>query len=161
MRGARVLATASGRDGIVFVRRRLADAAADGRRQDLAAAALAGSRRAVCDAVSHSPAEAATRLLDGVRPGGRIAFPNGVEPAPRRKRRGISVESYDATSGVPRVETSFGRAIAATRPRCRLPVVPLAQAAKAHARLAKHHVRGKIVLRVRRPLTGGSDGPQE
>ena len=41
MRGARVLATASGRDGVAFVRRLGADAAVDGRREDLAAAALA------------------------------------------------------------------------------------------------------------------------
>src|SRR5262245_2716310 len=39
MLGARVLATASGHDGIRFVRRLGADAAADGRHDDLAAAA--------------------------------------------------------------------------------------------------------------------------
>jgi NADPH:quinone reductase len=39
MRGARVLATASGKDGVAFVRRLGADAAADARHDDLRAAA--------------------------------------------------------------------------------------------------------------------------
>jgi NADPH:quinone reductase-like Zn-dependent oxidoreductase len=148
MRGARVLATVSGRDAIAFVRRLGADAAADGRREDLAAAALAfapGGVDAVLALVGGKPL---TRLLDGVRHGGRVAFPNGVEPAPR-KRRGISLQSYDATPGVREFER-LGRAIAAAR--LEVPIAasyPLAQAAKAHARLAKRHVRGKIVLRVR------------
>ena len=83
-----------------------------------------------------------------VRHGGRVAFPNGVEPVPR-KRRGISLQSYDATPGVREFER-LGRAIAAAR--LEVPIAasyPLAQAAKAHARLAKPHVLGKIVLRVR------------
>jgi NADPH:quinone reductase-like Zn-dependent oxidoreductase len=88
------------------------------------------------------------RLLHGVRHGGRVAFPNGVEPAPRR-RRGVSLQSYDATPGVREFER-LGRAIAAAR--LEVPIAasyPLAEAAKAHARLAKGHVLGKIVLRVR------------
>jgi NADPH:quinone reductase len=148
MRGARVLATTSGRDGIAFVRRLGADAAADGRREDLAAAALAfapGGVDAVLALVGGKPL---TRLLDGVRHGGRVAFPNGVEPAPRR-RRGLSLQSYDATPGIREFER-LGWAIATAR--LEVPIAEsysLAQAAKAHARMAKRHVLGKIVLRVR------------
>ena len=148
MRGARVLATASGRDALAFVRRLGADAAADGRRQDLAAAALAFAPGGVDAVLAFAGGKPLTRLLDGVRHGGRVAFPNGVEPAPR-KRRGISLQPYDATPGVREFER-LGRAIAAAR--LQVPIAasyPLAQAAKAHARLARRHVRGKIVLRVR------------
>jgi NADPH:quinone reductase-like Zn-dependent oxidoreductase len=148
MRGARVLATVSGRDAIAFVRRLGADAAADGRREDLAAAALAFAPGGVDAVLALAGGKPLTRLLDGVRHGGRVAFPNGVEPAPR-KRRGVSLQSYDATPGVREFER-LGRAIAAAR--LEVPIAasyPLAQAAKAHARLAKRHVRGKIVLRVR------------
>ena len=76
-----------------------------------------------------------TRLLDGVRHGGRVAFPNGVEPAPR-KRRGLSLQSYDAAPGVRELNAWDGLSRRATQ----VPIAaayPLAQAAKAHARLAK------------------------
>ena len=148
MRGARVLATASGRDGIAFVRRLGADAAADGRRDDLRAAALEFAPGGVDAVLALSGGKPLTRLLDAIRRGGRLAFPNGVEPVPR-KRRGLSLESYDAAPGV-RELARLGRAIDAAR--LRVPVAAsysLAQAAKAHERLAKGHVLGKIVLRVR------------
>jgi NADPH:quinone reductase-like Zn-dependent oxidoreductase len=148
MRGARVLATASGRDGIAFVRRLGADAAADGRRDDLRAAAMEFAPEGVDAVLALAGGEPLAQLLDAVRPGGRVAFPNGVEPAPR-KRRGLSIESYDATPGVREFER-LGRAIEAAR--LKVPIAaayPLDQAAKAHERLAKGHVLGKIVLRIR------------
>jgi NADPH:quinone reductase-like Zn-dependent oxidoreductase len=89
-----------------------------------------------------------TRLLDAVRRGGRLAFPNGVEPAPR-KRRGLSVKSYDATPGVREFER-LGRAI--EKARLDVPIAEsyaLERAARAHARIARGHVLGKIVLRIR------------
>lgn len=149
MRGARVLATASGRDGIALVRRLGADAAVDGRRGDLAAAALAFAPGGVDAVLAFVGGKPLTRLLDGVRHGGRVAFPNGVEPVPR-KRRGLALQSYDATPGVREFER-LGRAIAAAR--LEVPIAAsysLGRAAKAHERLAKGHVLGKIVLRVRR-----------
>jgi NADPH2:quinone reductase len=148
MRGARVLATASGRDGIAFVRRLGADAAADGRRDDLRAAAFAFAPAGVDAVLALSGGKPLTRLLEAVRHGGRLAYPNGVEPVPRQ-RRGLSVESYDATPGV-REFARLSRAI--DRVQLKVPVAAsysLAQAAKAHQRLAKGHVLGKLVLRVR------------
>jgi NADPH:quinone reductase-like Zn-dependent oxidoreductase len=148
LRGARVLATASGRDGIAFVRRLGADAAADGRRDDLRAAALAFAPDGVDAVLALSGGKPLTRLLDAVRRGGRIAFPNGVEPAPR-KRRGLSVKSYDATPGVREFER-LTRAIDAARLDAAIAAsYPLGQASKAHQRIAKGHVLGKLVLRVR------------
>jgi NADPH2:quinone reductase len=148
MRGARVLATASGRDGLAFVRRLGADRAADARRDDLRAAAIEFAPEGIDAVLAFAGGKPLTRLLDAVRRGGRIAFPNGVEPAPR-KRRGLSVKSYDATPGVREFER-LGRAIEAAR--LRVPIAasyPLHQAARAHQRLAKGHVLGKIVLRIR------------
>jgi NADPH:quinone reductase-like Zn-dependent oxidoreductase len=148
MRGAQVLATASGRDGIALVRRLGADAAVDGRRDDLAAAALAFAPGGVDALLAFAGGKPLTRLLDGVRHGGRVAFPNGIEPVPR-KRRGLSLHPYDATPGVREFER-LGRAI--TSARIDVPIAAsysLRQAAKAHRRLAKGHVLGKIVLRVR------------
>ena len=119
-----------------------------GRREDLTAAALAFAPGGVDAVLAFAGGKPLTRLLDAVRHGGRITFLNGVEPAPR-KRRGVSLQSYDATPGVREFER-LGRAIAAAR--LEVPIAtsyPLALAAKAHARLARRHVRGKIVLRVR------------
>ena len=121
MRGARVLATASGRDGIAFVRRLGADAAADGRRDDLRAAALEFAPGGVDAVLALSGGKPLTRLLDAIRRGGRLAFPNGVEPVPR-KRRGLSLESYDAVPGV-REFARLGRAVDAAR--LKVPVAAL------------------------------------
>jgi NADPH:quinone reductase len=147
LRGARVLATASGRDGIAFVRRLGADAAADGRRDDLRAAALAFAPDGVDAVLALSGGKPLTRLLDAVRRGGRIAFPNGVAPAPR-KRRGLSVKSYDATPGVRELERLTRAVEAAGLDAAIAASYPLKQASKAHQRIAKGHVLGKIVLRV-------------
>jgi NADPH2:quinone reductase len=148
MRGARVLATANGQDGVAFVRRLGADAAADGRRNDLRTAAIAFAPHGVDAVLAFAGGKPLTRLLDAVRRGGRVAFPNGVERPPR-KRRGVSVKSFDARVGVREFER-LGRAIEAAR--LRVPIAaafPLDQAARAHERLAKGHVLGRIVLRLR------------
>src|SRR2546421_917042 len=145
MRGARVLATASGRDGLRFVRRLGADAAADGRRDDLAAAALLFAPAGVDAVLAFAGGPRLTRLLGAVKRGGRVAFPNGVEPAPR-KRRGIKVTSYDGTPGVREFER-LGRAI--DEARLKVPIAasyPLARAAAAHQRLSKGHVLGRVTL---------------
>lgn len=148
MRGARVLATASGKDGSRFVRSLGADAAADGRHDNLAEAARRFAPDGIDAVLALTGGKALTRLLDAMKRGGRVAFPNGVEPAPR-KRRGIRVRGYDGTAGVREFER-LGRAI--EKARIRVPLTasfPLERAASAHRRLGKGHVLGKIVLRVR------------
>jgi NADPH:quinone reductase-like Zn-dependent oxidoreductase len=148
MRGARVLATASGRDGLAFVRRLGADAAADGKRDDLAEAASAFAPDGVDAVLAFVGGKPLTQLLDAVRRGGRLAFPNGIEPVPR-KRRGLSVKSYDATPGVREFER-LGHAIDAAR--LEVPIAAsytLDRARNAHQRIEKGHVLGRIVLRIR------------
>jgi NADPH:quinone reductase len=79
-----------------------------------------------------------------LRPGGRVAHPNGVEPAPK-KRRGMTLIRYDGISGV----REFERLKAAVQARLKVPIAecyPLARAYKAHERLAEGHVLGKIIL---------------
>jgi len=147
LRGARVLATASGRDGLALVRRLGADAAVDGRREDIAAAARRFAPDGVDAVLAFAGGKPLTRCLDALRRGGRVAYPNGIEPAPR-KRRGIRIKSYDAVAGI-REFQRLNRAVEAAKL-----VVPidhayrLADAARAHERLAKGHVLGKIVLRI-------------
>lgn len=91
---------------------------------------------------------ALSRCLDALRPGGRFAYPNGIEPVPR-KRRGIRTRSYDGVPGIREFER-LTRAI--ERARLKVPIAAayrLADAARAHRRVTKGHVLGKIVLRVR------------
>ena len=146
-RGAHVLATASGDAGRRFVRRLGADVAVDGRHDDLAAAALDFAPTGVDAVLALTGGPPLTRLLDAVARGGRVAYPNGIEPAPR-KRRGITLTSYDATPGVREI-ARLGRALVATRITVAIAAsYPLEDAAAAHERLAEGHVLGKVVLAV-------------
>ena len=147
LRGARVLATASGEDGVALVRRLGADAAVDGK-ENIAAAARSFAPDGIDAMLALSGGKALTACLDAVRRGGRVAYPNGVEPRPR-KRRGIYLISYDAVAGAKEFER-LGRAVEAAK--LQVPIAgayPLEDAAKAHERLARGHVLGKIVLRIR------------
>lgn len=147
-RGASVLATASGDDGLALVLRLGADAAVDGRRDDLVEAARRFAPDGVDAVLGLAGGAPLTRCIDALHRGGRVAYPNGVEPKPRR-RRGIDITAYDAVAGV-REFQRLGRAVEGSK--LQVPIAaefPLAQAAKAHERIAAGHVLGKIVLRVR------------
>lgn len=147
-RGARVLATADGRAGIRFVRRLGADEAVDGKRGDIAAAAKRLAPDGV-DAVLGLVGPGLTSCLDALKKkGGRAAWPNGIDPAPR-KRKGIRMKGYDAVTGVRELER-LTRAVEGSKLRVAIAArYPLARAADAHRRLERGHVFGKIVLRIR------------
>jgi NADPH:quinone reductase-like Zn-dependent oxidoreductase len=147
-RGARVLATASGPDGLALVRRLGADVAVDGKREDLAEAARRFAPEGLDAVLALSGGSALELLLDAMRSGGRVAHPNGVEPAPR-KRRGIEVVPYDGIPAAREFER-LGRAVEEARLKVHIAeAYPLAEAAKAHQRIEAGHVLGKIVLRIR------------
>lgn len=147
LRGARVLASASGRDGVALVHRLGADMVVDGRRDDIVSAAHEFAPEGV-DAVLAFAGPGLTRCLGALRRGGRVAYPNGVEPSPH-KRSGIQVIAYDAVAGV-REFQRLNQAVEAARLKVPIAaVLPLAKAAEAHRRLAAGHVLGKLVLRVR------------
>jgi NADPH2:quinone reductase len=148
LRGARVFATTSGDDGVALARRLGADAAVDGRRDDIAAEATRFAPDGVDAVLGLAGGDTLERCLEALRKGGRLAYPNGIEPEPK-KRRGIKITPYDAIAGV-REFAHLGRAVEAAR--LKVPIAAeyaLAEAAKAHERLAAGHVLGKIVLRVR------------
>src|SRR5438132_617834 len=91
--GSRVLATASGKDGLALVRRLGADMVVDGKRGDILAAARRFAPSGVDAVLAFVGGKALTRCIDALRRGGRVAYPHGVEPAPR-KRRGIKLIPY-------------------------------------------------------------------
>lgn len=148
LRGARVLATAKGEDGLEFVRRLGADEALDGRREDIAEEMRRLAPDEVSAVLALAGGEALERCLDAVKSGGRLAYPNGVEPAPE-KRPGLRIVAYNAEPGV----DEFARLnLAVEEAKLQVPIAEayaLGDAARAHERLAAGHVLGKIVLRTR------------
>jgi NADPH:quinone reductase-like Zn-dependent oxidoreductase len=146
LRGAKVLATASGSDGVALVRRLGADAAVEGH-EDLTEAALDFAGGPVDAVLAFVGGTTLTRCIDALKRGGRLAYPHGVEPAPR-KRRGVRAIAYDGLPGVRELER-LGRAIEDAK--LEVPIADsftLDQAKKSQERL-EGHVLGKVVLRVR------------
>jgi NADPH:quinone reductase len=147
-RGARVLATASGQRAMALVRRLGADAVVDGRRDDVAERLWKLAPGGIDAALAFAGGEGLERCLDLMRPGGHVAFPNGIEPAPPRRRRSIRRTAYDLAAN-PRWFSRLARSIAQAPVRVPIAAVfPLTQAAKAHRRLAEGGVAGRMVLRL-------------
>jgi NADPH2:quinone reductase len=147
-RGARVIAIASGSDAAILLEKLGADTIVDGRRRD----ALERLKAAAPDGLDAILALAGSPVLDAsvglVGRGGRVAYPNGVEPPPRR-RAGVRAIAYDADAS-PAAFARLARAVKATR--LVVPIAatfPLGQASRAHVRVERGHVIGRIVLKIR------------
>ena len=104
-----MLATATGEDGLALVRRLGADAAVDGGAKDIMDVARRFEPGGIDAVLGLSGGDALERCIDALRPGGRVAYPNGVEPEPG-KRPGIEIKSYDAVAGIREFER-LGRAV--------------------------------------------------
>ncbi len=143
--GARVLAVASGDDGVALCRRLGADDVVDGRMGDAAAAAKAFAPNGLDAALLAAGGAAADRALTTMRNGGRVAYPNGVEPEPK-VRPGVKLQNYDVVVDREAIERlnsliesgPFDVHVART--------FPLGEAAAALQALGKHFL-GKIALR--------------
>jgi NADPH:quinone reductase-like Zn-dependent oxidoreductase len=147
LRGARVFATASGKEGVELVRDMGAHAVVDGKRIDIDDEARRFAPDGLDAILALAGGDALERCIDALRPDGRLAYPNGIDPVPKRRRR-ISMIPYDAVSGVREFERLNAAVQAA---KLKVPIAecyPLAQAYKAHERLAERHVVGKIVLAI-------------
>ena len=88
--GARVLAIASGRDGVALAKRLGADKVIDGHSDDIVAAAREFAPKGIDAVLLTAGGAAAERCLTTLRSGGRLAYPNGVE-LPQKDRPGITV----------------------------------------------------------------------
>jgi NADPH:quinone reductase-like Zn-dependent oxidoreductase len=143
--GARVLAAASGQDGVALAKKVGADAVVDGHKDDVAAATRDFAPNGLDAALVTAGGEAVDRALSAVRDGGRVAYPNGVKPEPKA-RPAIKVKSYDGTPDTKVIEKvnhlinagPFDVHIAQT--------FRMDQAADAHRALDTHHL-GKFALR--------------
>src|SRR5687768_5429899 len=143
--GARVFAVASGDDGVALARRLGADAVVDGHKDDVAAAARQFAPRGLDAALLTAGGSAAEKALTAMRDGGRVAYPNGVEPQPKA-RPGVSVQSYDGTPD-PRAIEKLNRLIEAGPFHVHVArAFPLEQATDAQRALGEHYL-GKLALR--------------
>src|SRR5207237_6893004 len=80
--GARVLAVASGEDGVALAKRLGADAVVNGRKDDVEAAARTFAPGGLDAALVTAGGEATDRGFRAMRHNGRVAHPNGVMPPP-------------------------------------------------------------------------------
>jgi NADPH:quinone reductase-like Zn-dependent oxidoreductase len=150
-RRARVLATATGRPAARLVQRLGADAVIDARRRSGIDRLRSLAPDGLDAVLALAGGDELERCLDTVRAGGRIAYPNGIDPEPRGRQR-VRLLAFDGVAGR-REFARLDRAV--TEARLRVPIAavyPLAQAAKAHARLE----RGQAKLPHRRMEEGGA-----
>jgi NADPH:quinone reductase-like Zn-dependent oxidoreductase len=144
--GARVLAVASGDDGVALVARIGADATVEGHRGDVAAAVRAFAPDGIDAALLTASGDGLDDVLNGLRKGARVAYPNGVEPAPSA-RPGVTMQAYDGRA-TPELFERLNRWIeAGPFTVCVSNMYPLDRAAEAHRAVDRHHV-GKVALKV-------------
>jgi NADPH2:quinone reductase len=144
--GAWVLAVASGGDGVALAKRLGADAAVDGRSDDMLAATRAFAPKGLDAALLTAGGEAAEAALRAVRDGGRVAYPSGVQPEPSARSE-LQLSKYNGEPDgeifrrLNRLLESGPFEVQVAR------TFPLAQAAEAHRALDSHYL-GKLALRV-------------
>jgi NADPH2:quinone reductase len=147
-RDAIVIGAVRRRDAVRLVKKLGADAAIDVTSKDYVEQLRAAAPHGLDAALALAGGDTLEKCLDLVNRGGRIAYPTGVEPAPR-KRPGIRVIAYDA-KGEPANWSRLNRAVEETVLEVPIAkVFPLAEAAKAHERIEQGHVLGRVVLRIR------------
>lgn len=142
--GARVLALASGDDGVRLAWRLGADMALEGHRDNVAAAARQFAPHGLDAVLLTTGGLVARQVLETVRDGGRVAYPNGVQPVPEA-RAGIRVQSYD---GFPTRELMDKLNSLIDKEPFEVHVArtfPLDQAAEAHRALKVHYL-GKLAI---------------
>ncbi len=144
--GVRVLAVASGDDGVALARRLGADVVVDGRREDVAPAAAVFAPDGVDAALVTAGGAAAEAALRSVRPSGRIAWPNGVGPTPE-SWSGAPITHYDGDPGRATTDRLNALVEAGALEVHVERTFPMTAVRDAHEALRSHHI-GKFVLRV-------------
>ena len=142
----RVLAVASGDDGVDLVRKLGADAAVEGHEGNVEKAVDDFAPDGIDAALIAASGESLSAVLSGLRPGARAAYPNGVEPEPKAPD-GVELRAFNGEVNAERLRRlnsliesgPFHVHIAAK--------FPLDQAADAHRAVEQHHV-GKIALKI-------------
>ena len=149
--GARVLAVASGDDGVAMVRELGADVVIDGKTAAIAAAARDFAPSGLDAVLALAGGPGLDAAIAALRKDGRAAYPLGVEPEPA-PRAGLDLQRYDMTLDTPATTklkmVKLNEMIASGPFSVKIAqVFPLHQAMAAHRALGEHRV-GKIVLQM-------------
>jgi NADPH:quinone reductase-like Zn-dependent oxidoreductase len=145
-RGARVFAIASGKDGVALVRRLGADVAVDGNAEEIERAVKRFAPDGANALLAFAGGKVLTASLGALGKNGRVAYPNGVEPTP--KKRGTKIVAYNGEGGT-RELADLNRAV--EKAHLKVPIgasFTLDEVAEAHQKVTEH-VLGKVVLRIR------------
>ena len=148
-RGAHVIATASGAAAARLVRTLGAQHVIDARRAESINQLRSFAPGGLDRVLAFAGGDGLERCLDFVPPGGRLVYPNGIEPVPS-KRRTFRVRAFDMVAS-PRQFERLNRHL--TQGRIRVLITaryPLGKAAQAHRRMARQHVLGRMILQIRR-----------
>jgi NADPH:quinone reductase-like Zn-dependent oxidoreductase len=130
-----------------LVKRLGADVAVDGRRDDVPAAVRAFAPRGLDAALVLVNGKGLDEALGLMKKGGRVAYPNGVEPEPQVPE-GVTVRAYDGDPS-PDAFERLNRLIASGPFHVELGrVYRLEDASLAHRELDQHHL-GKVAFRMR------------
>jgi NADPH:quinone reductase len=144
--GARVFAVASGKDGVDLAKKLGSDAVVDGHKDDILAAIHAFAPDGLDAALLTAGGEAAEKSIQGVRPGGRIAHPNGIQPEPQ-ERSGVRLLCYNGEPD-PDIIRRFNRLIESGPFTVHVAQrFPLEKVVDAHAALDQHYL-GKLALQI-------------
>lgn len=146
--GHRVVAVASGPDGVALVTRLGADVSLDGHGDvdALVAAVREVAPEGVGGLVAMAGGPVLERLTEVLRDGGIIAYAHGVRPEPRG-RTGVTLRAYDGETGPDRLRRLNDLVEAAPFEVHVAETFPLGRAAEAHRRLATSFA-GKLLLTV-------------
>lgn len=144
--GTRVVAVASGDDGVALVRSLGAAVAINGRTEDVLAAAQAFAPSGIDAALLTVGGAVAEQALAALRAGGRAAFPKGVQPEPQA-RAGLALSSYYGAPDHDIIARLNGWIEAGPFRTHIAHSYALEQAADAHRALEAHYL-GKLALRV-------------
>jgi len=144
--GARTLAVASRRDGVELVRRLGADRAVNGHSATVVEAVKDFAPDGLDAALAFANSEKLMEALKKVKEGGRIAYPNGVEPEPKGSP-GVKVQAYDGIATPEAFERLNGLIARGPFQVAINRTYRLKEAAQAHRDVLKHHL-GKLGLRM-------------
>jgi len=145
--GARVLAVASGRDGVALSEALGADLAVNGKAADVAKAAREFAPEGLAAALVCANADKLSAALKLVRKGGTVAYPEGVEPVPRGIA-GVKVRSFNGLARPEAFERLNGL-ISGGAFRVEVwRTYRLEDLAQAHRDVPKHHL-GKLIVKPR------------
>lgn len=144
--GAKVFAIASGEDGVAMLRNLEVEAVVNGRKDDVLSVARKFAPAGFDTALFSTGGELADSLVQCLRAGGRIAYPNGIYPIPQATTE-ISIIGYNGEPE-PEIIQRLNSWISSGKLKVHIDEVFLLEDAyKAHLALENHYV-GKLCFKI-------------